>query len=580
MYSLTETKRQLFEILRAQLDNDFSSFLSHYRDLGDFLLPRRPRFTLSDVNRGDRRNQKIVDNTGTLAMRTLKSGLMSGLTNPARPWFGLTTPDPMMAERGDAKKWLHRQTSNMLSVFLRSNVYNTLSPVYADISGFGTGAMYIEPHAERVIHTYSFPVGSYRIATSDEGYVNVFFREFRYTVRQMVKKFGVRSADGEIDWTPFSSHVRKMWEDGHREEWIDICHVILPNDDHNPKSLYSKDKKFTSCYYERGTGLHGGYRMDDRDTYLSEKGYDYFPILVPRWETTGEDMYGTNCPGMEILGDVKALQLMQKRKAEAVEKMVRPPMTGPTSLKTAKASILPGDITFNDESAGQGGFKPSYQVDPRVQELLLDIQDHQQRIRKGCHEDAILAITSSDRASMTATEVEERREEKLIAFGPVLTQLNQDLFDPLIDITYAIMEEQGLIEEAPEELQGQELKVEYRSIMHQAQKAVGISGMERYVSFLADISTKTGDLTWMNKVNKGQFGDVYGDGLSVNPAIINSDEEVAEMEAAKAKQQQQMQAAEMAANAARAAKDLAGADMGGDNALTRLAQGGQGQQVQ
>jgi hypothetical protein len=79
-----QTKRNLYEILRAQMESERSSFISHWRDLSDFILSRRARFFVSDVNKGDRRNLKIIDNTCTLASRTLRSGMMAGVTSPAR----------------------------------------------------------------------------------------------------------------------------------------------------------------------------------------------------------------------------------------------------------------------------------------------------------------------------------------------------------------------------------------------------------------------------------------------------------------------------------------------------------------
>ena len=99
-------KWQEYQLLRAQLENERASFLSHWKSLADFILPRRPKFNTYDVNRGERRSQNIIDSTATLASRTLRSGMMGGVTSPARPWFKLTTPDPDLAESGEVKNWL------------------------------------------------------------------------------------------------------------------------------------------------------------------------------------------------------------------------------------------------------------------------------------------------------------------------------------------------------------------------------------------------------------------------------------------------------------------------------------------
>ena len=79
-----QTKRERYNILRAQLDNERSSFLTDWRECNDFILPRRGRFLISDVNKGGRRNKGIIDSTATLAVRTLRSGMMAGITPTAR----------------------------------------------------------------------------------------------------------------------------------------------------------------------------------------------------------------------------------------------------------------------------------------------------------------------------------------------------------------------------------------------------------------------------------------------------------------------------------------------------------------
>jgi hypothetical protein len=356
------TKRRNFEVLRSQLENEYSSFKSHHRELGQYVLPRRPRFEITDVNKGDKRNRDIIDSTATLAVRTLRSGMMSGVTSPARPWFRLTTPDPALGEQGSVKKWLNDVQNIMTTSFLRSNLYNILPIVYGDIGVFGTAALYIEEDVDNVMHFHSFPIGSYYIAKDPKGKINTFIREFRMTVRQVVDMFGEREKNNKIIWDNMSLHIKNLWDSGHTETWVDIVHVIKPNDKHDPKKLQAKYKKFYSCYYERGTyGSGGNYLVGgDEGKYLRESGYDFFPVLCPRWETTGEDVYGTDCPAMTALGDIKQLQTAERRIAQAIDKMVNPPMIGDYKLRNQKTSIIAGDITYADMSAGTQPFRPAH----------------------------------------------------------------------------------------------------------------------------------------------------------------------------------------------------------------------------
>lgn len=543
------TKRQEFEILRASLNSERSSFISHYRDLADYILPRRPQFTVTDTNRGDRRNQKIVNSTATLSARTTRSGMMSGITNPSRPWFRLTTADPDLAEISAVKVWLHVVSDRMTTVFLRSNLYNILPVIYGDLSVFATAAMGVEEDLSGdVMRFNAFPIGSYYIANNDKLEVRTFFREFRLTVRQIVEKF---------EWDNISSHVQNYYNRKQLDTWVDVCHVITTNIDYDPKKIDSK--QYASVYYETGGQGSSANYMGKEDKLLKESGYSYFPVLCPRWETTGEDVYGTECPGMVALGDVKALQLMEKRYAQALEKKINPPMIAPSFMKSNKVTILPSDITYVDEREGMKGFRPAHEVNLNLTELDAKILSHEERIRRCFFEDLFLMLANTDRREITAREIDERHEEKLLALGPVLEQLNQDLLDPLIDITFTIMNNQGLIPEAPPELQGQPLKVEYISLMAQAQKLVGVGGVEKFAGFVGSLMAATQNPDILDKVDYDQMIDVYGELSGINPSIVRSDDAVAEIRGQRQKAMAAKAKMEAMANMATMAKDLAGA---------------------
>ena len=558
-----QTKRQIYDVLRGQMELEQQSFRPHWQDISDYLLPRRLRFYTHDVNRGDRRNTKIIDSSGTLAHRTLRAGMMSGVTSTARPWFRVTTADQDLAEYQPVKVWLDQVTKRLATMFLRSNLYNSLPVVYGDMGGFGTGAMFIDEDFEDGIRTYPLAVGSYFIANDNKLKVQVFYRKFRYTVRQIVMEFGQRDGKtGRPMWENFSSVVKNLWERSQYETWIDVCHIIKPNPEYDDKKFDPKYKKFLACYFEDGTGQGGqrtNYMADQMDRFLRETGHDYFPVLAPRWEVTGEDVYGTSCPGMDALGDIKQLQKEQKDKAQAIEKMHKPPMIAPVSMKNARSSILPGDITYTDEREGMKGFRPAMEVSLDIDHLRQDIGEIRQIISRAFYEDLFLMLAQSDRRQITAREIDERHEEKLVGIGPVLEQINQDLLDPLIDIGYYVGNAQRMFPPPPPEIQGHQLKTEYESIMHQAQKMVGIAGVERFGGFVGNLVKATGDPKIARRVDFDEMIKDYGDRTGINPKIIISDEKMEELAEADKKAAQAQQTLTALEQAGGVAKDLAGA---------------------
>ncbi|HDU2745330.1 TPA: phage tail protein [Klebsiella pneumoniae] len=545
-----ETLKEQLQKQQAQLTNDRSSFDPHWRELSDFINPRGSRFLVTDVNRDDRRNTKIVDPTATLAARTLSSGMMSGITSPARPWFKLATPDPDMMDYGPVKLWLEVVQRRMNEVFNKSNIYQSLPLLYASLGNYSTGAMAVLEDDSDVIRTMMFPIGSYYMANSARGSVDTCFRKFSMTVRQLVMEFGLNNV---------SDSVKGMWDSGNYESWIEVIHAVYPNIDRDTAKLNSKNKPVKSVYYEVG---------GDSDKLLRESGFDEFPIMAPRWEVNGEDVYGSSCPGMIALGQVKALQLEQKRKSQLIDKATNPPMVGPSSLRNQRVSLLPGDITYIDQVTGQDGFKPAYLVNPNTADLLADIQDTRQIINSAYFVDLFMMLQNINTRSMPVEAVIEMKEEKLLMLGPVLERLNDECLNPLIDRTFSIMARKNLLPPPPDVLQGMPLRIEYISVMAQAQKSIGLSSLSSTVGFIGQLAQAKPEA--LDKLNVDQAIDAFAEMSGVSPTVIVPQDQVEQVREQRAQQQQQQQMVAMGMAAAQGAKTLSEAQTADPSVLTAL----------
>ncbi|WPR86370.1 portal protein [Klebsiella aerogenes] len=543
-------KEQLLKQV-ALLNNDRSSFEPHWRELSDFINPRGSRFLVTDVNRNDRRNSKTVDPTATLANRTLSSGMMSGITSPARPWFKLATPDPDMMDYGPVKLWLEAVQRRMNEVYNKSNLYQSLPLLYSSLGTYSTGAMAVLEDDEDVIRTMMFPIGSYYLANSARGSVDTCYRKFTMTVRQLVMEFGMSNV---------STSVKGLWESGSYETWVEVIHAVYPNIDRDTGKLDSKNKRVKSVYFEVG---------GDNDKLLRESGFDEFPIMAPRWEVNGEDVYGSSCPGMIALGQVKALQLEQKRKSQLIDKATNPPMVGPSSLKSQRVSLLPGDVTYLDVMTGQDGLKPAYQVNPNTADLLADIQDTRQMINSAYFVDLFMMLQNINTRSMPVEAVIEMKEEKLLMLGPVLERLNDECLNPLIDRTFSIMARKNLLPPPPDVLQGMPLKIEYISVMAQAQKSIGLSSLSSTVGFIGQLAS-LGKTEALDKLDADQAIDAYSEMSGVSPTVIVPQEQVNQIRQDRAQQQQQQQAMAMGMAAAQGAKTLSEAQTADPSVLTAI----------
>ncbi|RYM69602.1 portal protein [Serratia liquefaciens] len=556
-----ESRKQFLEKQLSQLVTARSSYDSHWKELSDFILPNCGRFLTTDAGR-NKRNTKVVDPTGGLASRTLESGMLSGITSPTRPWFSLNTPNKQLMDSWPVKMWLSQVVELMNDVMNKSNWYQSLTVLYRYLGTFATGAISILEDDEDVIRTHVLPIGSYYISNSDRLQVDTVFRKFSMTCRQLVAKFGLENV---------SDSVKSAWDTGAYETWFEVVHAVLPNTNRDTGKLNSKNKRYSSVYYEPG---------GSGDKLLSESGFDEMPILVPRWDINGEDAYGSSCPGILALGGVKALQLQQKRKDQAIDKLVNPPMMAPSSMKNERLSLLPGDVTYYNGAGDTQGFKPVYEINPRISELLESIQDGRQLTNECYFVPLFNMFSNINTRSMPIEAVNEMRDEKMLQIGPVLDRLNDELLDPAIDRIFNIMNRRGMLPPPPEELQGQPLRVEYTSVMAQAQKAVGIGSIERFVGFIGNMAA-AGFQQAADKLDVDQAIDEYGDMLGVPTTITKSDEQVQAEREQRAQQQQAAQSLQMGTGAADIAKTLSQAGTGDPNLLTSIQQAmqqGQGAQ--
>lgn len=503
---------------KSSLDLNRSSYMTHWRDINSFLAPRTGRFMATDVNKGQPKHQHIYDNTASRAHRVLVAGLMAGSSSPARPWFRVTTPDPEMAEGAAVKEWLFKLSTLMRLIFAKSNTYRALPQIYRELSGYATAATIIEPDFENVIHHHMQTIGEYMLAANEKGVIDTICREFQMPVGSMVAKFGYENC---------SRAARNLYDQYNYESLVTVVHLIQPRV-LAKRDLAKRDDKnmpWMSVYLELGEDSGVERKL------LRESGYKAFPALTPRWETVGLDAYGSNCPGMSSLGDIKELQHDKKQRSKAVDYMADPPVQMPTSMRNQENDLLPGGVSYTDTSGPGSGIRSAFEVPLNLQHLDAGTQDTRQRINSDFFADLFLMLVNDQRSGTTAREIAERHEEKLLMLGPVLESVHNELLGPMIDLTFDRIIEAGMLPPPPEELQDQELKIEFVSMLAQAQKAVGLSSVDRLLGTVGIIAQSQmaagGSPDAFDKVDTDAVIDNYADMLGVDPDLIIANDDVA-----------------------------------------------------
>lgn len=543
------------------MKSERASWDAHVRDVFDLTRPRRTRFSCTQANKGDRRNQSILDSSGVRAATVLVSGLVNGLSSPASEWFKYEPQDLGLLEHGPSKDWIGMQQRLVRRIFDASNVYEALPTIYGEMILAGTGPGIIDDDFEDVIRIAPFTWGEYALAVNARRVVDTLYRSTSMTVLQTVESFGLANV---------STTVKSLYDTSSYDARLEVMHAIEPNIDRDPAKSDNKNMPWRSIYWEPGASA------PDQHKFLRRSGYRQNPIICGRWEVIGNDVYGSSCPGMEALGDLRQLQIQQKRKGEAIDKQVRPPTQGPASLADRFVSTLPGAHTTVSNMA-DGGIKPVFEIKPDLTGLGQDMDETRRRIRESFYVDYILAISQIEGVQpRNQWEIAERKGEGLMVLGPVVQRISNELLNPLhervINRIYEICEplwqagEPAMLPPPPPELQGMPMRVRYISPLHQVQKQAGVGAIERLIGIVTNPNVAAALPGMLRKVDPDQTVDILADQLGIANGVVRSDEEVAAIADAEAQQQQLAQLASMAkplSDAAQAGKAMSETHVGG-----------------
>ena len=571
--------------LRSHLETNINSlrtwrqswWTQNWSDLAEFILPRRSIWltqstgglpTPNNMTRGRPINSAIMDPTATLAARVCSAGLMSGLASPSRPWFKVMPSQKNFEIDTDARAWLDETESRMYAVMAGSNFYNAFAQECEDLVVFGTGPSIVYEDDADLIRCYNPAVGEYYLQSSATLRVDGLFRLFVMTIEQIVDFFGIENVSAE---------VAKLWSqkgNALQTEKI-IAHAIEPNYGIGDDNVGRVPGNFTwrEVYWLYGAGS---------PRPLSFRGFIDQPFTAARWSTQSNDAYGRS-PGMDVLPDVMQLQVMTRRLAEAIEKMVRPPLVADMRLKNQPSSILPGAVTYVDQLGPGSGMRPIYEVNPDVNAMSANIEKIEARIKIGLFNDLFLMLEQQTGTQMTAYEVAQKMQEKLQVLGPVIESLLSESLKPKLKRIFGILQRRGFIDPPPDSLKGQALDIEFVSMLALAQRASATGGLERIASLVGNMVAVYPDIKFVldSDTFLREFNELLG-----NPSkILRGPDDVAKLQQQEAQQQQMQQKAAMASQGAQtlntgaqAAQTLAGTQIGAGQSVlaSLLSQGGGG----
>ncbi|MFY9350526.1 MAG: portal protein [Sphingobium sp.] len=479
------------------------------------------------------KSKPIYDGYATRAFRYVESGLYSGNSSPNRPWFnfGLKRKRDGVEPTQATRVWLGECVSILTMLLASSNFYRVARANYGELGKFAVAAGIMDEHWEKGIVCTALTIGEYAIDVNKDGEVDTLLRIIGMTTRQIVDAF-VSNRDGTKDWSKVSENVRSAWNSSQYNQIFTVYHLIEPNSEYR-EGVWGRDGmrwrsvKWMDC--------------DDRkDTLLEHKGYYEKPFWAVRWKVYGNDVWGVG-PGHDVLPDMRELQAQAKRKGEVTDLIVKPPTQGPADFR-----MTPGyhkAVANMDAGKVEVVYQAPYQA---IQLVAADVQECRRAVSEGTYADLFMAITEREGVQpLNDLETQLRNDEKMTQLGPVIEGINTDMLGVVVDRVFGIASRGGLLPPPPEEIEGEEIEIEFISVLAQAQKMMGMGQTERSLAFVGAVAQFQPDVIDM----------VDGDALvedhwerSAAPALGIRDK--ATVDAIRAQRQQQRQMEQMAAMAA------------------------------
>lgn len=521
------------------LKKEREPYMTQWLEISEHITPSRGRFLIGK-NRNESRSRwnRIVDSSAVRAANILAAGLMSGMTDPSSQWFALTTGTPNLDEAQAVKVWLDQVQRIMEMAFTRTNTYQALHQGWRDVGTYGVMAMVIAEDDREVFHYYPLSVGEYAIGVDDRGVPDTLYRRFIMTAAQLVARFG-RSK--------LSADVLRNFDAGQVDHEYKLIHAIEPRFDRQYGKRDSRNMPWRSVIIQIDSD-------GTKDGILEESGFNEFPCVVGRWGASASDVYSEESPGMVALGDVRQLQHEQKQKGNSIDYIVNPPLIMPTAARDNEDDFEPGGRIYLDAPAQKDAVQSAWQVQMDINALRQDIAEVQQRINQAFSVDMFLMLSGQQMGKMTATEVAERHEEKLMMLGPVLSRLNNEVLKPLIERTFSILYRAGQLPPAPPELAGVELSIEYTSMLARSQRAIRANSLDQFLQRIGQVAQF--DPNVLAKIDSFRIVDEYADYLSVAPSVVVPTEQAQQKIEAQQQAQQQAQQAEQMQQAADAVSKL------------------------
>lgn len=498
-------------------------------------------------------NKRLHSTVACESLHVLAGAHIMYITPTGQRWFALKSAKKGSNNLARYDDWFAKATEIAHAELAASNFYTVIHQCFLDRCLTGTGCIFCDKLPDGTLNFTHVPTGTFAIAEGRNKIVDTMARLIKLTPHQAVDQFG---------YNKLPQRIRDAYDDDKRRytDKHQYLHLVLPR----PGADFGHDlvnplkMKWASVYMA----------WDSDKKVIQEGGYNEFPFLVTRFLRFGESPYGY-APGMNVKEEIKAT-LKLERVMDVLGEVAAFPRIMTLADQVGEVNMRVGGRTVIKPQAAQLNLPREWGTQGRYDIGKDRIQDKEEKIRQAFYVPMLQVISSVDR-QMTATEVNAREGEKVLAFTPSMTLFISDC-NVLINRVFCMLFRMGKFPTAdmPDELvvrdQGGsedfEIKipaVSYNGKISQAIERSQRSGGDYFLQVALMYAQATKDTSMLEILDKRKYARfVYENSGAPMDCLLSEDklQQLDEQRAAAAQQQAQLEAMQ---GAAKAGRDMAAA---------------------
>ena len=423
----------------------------------EFAMPMRQTFATQSI--GERRDDKIFDETAVVGVQEFASRLQAGLVPNFARWADFTAGSEIPKEaREKIDNDLEEVTDYVFEVLQNSNFGQEVHESFMDLA-IGTGVLHVEEgDSVNPVNFTALPLPHVVLDVGPDDHIDHVYRErdIRYS------DIKILYPDATIDDRLKGAMMANP--DGRTQ----VLEIICKNYD------VINEEAFFCIIFDMNTRC--------LLKYEEFKGNGSNPFICFRWSKDPGAVYGRG-PLISALSAIKTtnltIELILENAQMAISGVYQMDDDGVINPDTI--NLVPGTVIPKaPNSAGLQPVKAAGSFD--VAQLILS--DMRNNIKKALYNDM---LGNPDRTPASATEIAERMADLSRRIGSAFGRLQAELVQPVLQRVVYILKKQGRIEIPT--LNGRQVKVRSVSPLSQAQANQDISSVNR---FLEVVQTRLG----------------------------------------------------------------------------------------